>query len=167
MKGEFGSAEDGLLARGRRQRRLIHPGRSYGSCHRRGCRDHWPESVQRGDGLGGHRWHSGDGGHSWHSRDGCHRACRCVGILELWVLLQLLVVLRVVPTNNIIITSVETFFSVGKLKTYPNAIPDHWILRAFCRLFSRSAGRRGEQGTPWFGSLIHEGLHHWIWQKWH
>lgn len=104
VKGEFGSAEDGLLARGRRQRRLIHPGRSYGSCHRRGCGDHWPESVQRGNGLGGHRWHSGNGGHSWHSRDGCHRARWRVGILELWVLLQLLVVLCVVPKKNITCT---------------------------------------------------------------
>lgn len=101
VKGEFGSVEDGLLARGRRQRRLIHPGRSYGSCHRRGCRDHWPEGVQRGHRLGGHSRHGRHGGHSWHSGDGRHCARRRVGILELWVLLQLLVVLCVVPKKKI------------------------------------------------------------------
>lgn len=100
VKGEFGATEDGLLARGRRQRRLIHPGRSYGGCHRRSCGDHWPEGIQRGDRLGGHRGHSGDCGHTWHARNGCDCVRRWVGVLELGVLLQLLVVLRIVPERS-------------------------------------------------------------------
>lgn len=80
VKGEFGAAEDGLLARGRRQRRLIHPGRSHGGCHCRSGGDHWPERVQRGDGLGLHRGDSLNcldrlhGLHSRHARDGGHCA---------------------------------------------------------------------------------------------
>ena len=100
VKGEFGAAEDGLLARGRRQRRLIHPGRSHSGCHCRSCGDHWPEGVQRGDWLGGHRGYSRYCGHSRHARDGGHGVRWWVGILELRVLLQLLVVLRIVPKRS-------------------------------------------------------------------
>lgn len=100
VKGEFGAAEDGLLARGRRQRRLIHPGRSYGGCHCRSCGDHWPEGIQRGNWLCGHRGYSRDCRHSRHARDGCHCVRWWVGILELGVLLQLLVVLRIVPKGS-------------------------------------------------------------------
>lgn len=97
VKGEFGAAEDGLLARGRRQRRLIHPGRSHGGCHSRSSGDHWPESIQRSHRLSSHRGYSL---HSWHSRQSSHSTGGRVGVLELRVLLQLLVVLRIIPTEK-------------------------------------------------------------------
>lgn len=100
VKGEFGATEDGLLACRRRQRRLIHPGSCYGSSHGRSCGDHWPEGIQRCNWLGRNRGHSRDCRHSRHTGDGCH-CIRCwVGILELRVLLQLLVVLRIVPERG-------------------------------------------------------------------
>lgn len=102
VKGEFGAAEDGLLARGRRQRRLIHPGRGHGGCHCCGGGHHWPEGVQRGYWLGRHRRHARDRLHRWDSWEAWygHSTMWWVGVLELRVLLQLLVVLCVVPTKR-------------------------------------------------------------------
>lgn len=100
VKGEFGAAEDGLLACRRRQRRLIHPGSCDGSSHGRSCRNHWPEGVQCGDWLGRNGGHGRDCRHARHTREGRHRTGCWVGILELRVLLQLLVVLCIVPKRG-------------------------------------------------------------------
>lgn len=100
VKGEFGAAEDGLLARRRRQRRLIHPGGCDGSSHGRGCGDHRPEGVQCGNWLARNGGHGRDCRHAWHTREGAHCTGCWVGILELRVLLQLLVVLCIVPKRG-------------------------------------------------------------------
>lgn len=100
VKGEFGAAEDGLLACRRRQRRLIHPGSCDGSSHSRSCRNHWPEGIQCGDWLGRNGGHGRDCRHARHTREGRHRTGCWVGILELRVLLQLLVVLCIVPKRG-------------------------------------------------------------------
>lgn len=100
VKGEFGASEDGLLARRRRQRRLIHPGSCDGSSHGRSCGDHRPEGVQCGHWLGGNGGHGRDCGHARHTREGRHCTGCWIGVLELRVLLQLLVVLCIVPRRG-------------------------------------------------------------------
>lgn len=100
VKGEFGAAEDGLLARRRRQRRLIHPGSCDGSSHGRSCGNHRPEGVQCRNWLGRNGGHGRDCRHAWHTREGCHCIGCWVGVLELRVLLQLLVVLCIVPKRG-------------------------------------------------------------------
>lgn len=97
VKGEFGASEDGLLARRRRQRRLIHPGSCDGSSHGRSGGNHWPESIQCGDWLARYGGHARDRG---HAREGRHCIGCWVGVLELRVLLQLLVVLCIVPRRG-------------------------------------------------------------------
>lgn len=97
VQGEFGAAQEGLLARRRNRRRLIHAGCCHGdggSGRHGGGGQHWPERVE--------------GGRNGRQRgDGGHRRQWAWGLIMnrgvLWVLgelLVLLIVLRVVPERE-------------------------------------------------------------------